>query len=83
MTRRSPKEIIDAIYNALFERRCSSIPHIAEYAGLDYRTAKRYLELITHIQSKPDVPWLIIENFADASGTHVGYRRATKRRPKK
>ncbi|MBU0846830.1 hypothetical protein KKH23_06525 [Patescibacteria group bacterium] len=83
-SRRSPKEIIDAIYDALSDTRCLRIPHIAEYAGLDYRTTKRYLDLIIHIQSKHlNVPWLIIENFEDISGIHVGYRRATKRgRPK-
>jgi len=84
-SRRSPKEIIDAIYDALSDIRSLRIRHVGEYAGLDYRTTKRYLDLIIHIQSKhPNTPWLIIENLEDSSGIHVGYRRATKRgRPKK
>ena len=50
--RRTATEIIDLIYDALPVETYYPISKIAEVSGVDWRTTKRYLELVLHIQSK-------------------------------
>jgi len=57
-SRRSSTEIIDAIYDALEVQTYRPVSHIAEASGLDWKTTKRYLDLILHIQSKQKGSWL-------------------------
>lgn len=56
--RRSSEEIVDAIFEALPVNSYEPISHIAAKAELDWKTAKRYLNLIRHIQEKHKKPWL-------------------------
>lgn len=57
-SRRSSIEIIDKIYAVMPVETYHPISKIANEAGLDWRTTKRYLELIFHIQSKQKGSWL-------------------------
>jgi len=56
--RRSATEIIDLIYDVLPVETFYPISKIAEDAGVDWRTTKRYLEMMLHIQSKQKGDWL-------------------------
>jgi len=72
--RRSSSEIIDLIYDALPVESYDPVAQIADKAGLDWRTTKRYLDLIEHIQSKQGNGWLVSKPF----GEGLGYARKRK-----
>jgi len=72
--RRSAHEIIDAIYGALPVQDFDPIAHIAEKADLDWKTTKRYLELILHIQQKQKGDWLLEMDV----GENTAYARRKK-----
>ena len=56
--RRGATEIIDLIYGVLPVETYYPISKIAEDSGVDWRTTKRYLELMLHMQSKQKGDWL-------------------------
>jgi len=60
-SRRSSIEIIDLIYDALPVESKTTVASLAEKAGLDWTTTKRYLDLVKHIQEKQKGGWLIVE----------------------
>lgn len=67
-SKRSSSEIIDLIYGALPVESYDPVSKIAERAGLDWRTTKRYLDLILQIQSKHDGGWLVSKPFGEGEG---------------
>jgi len=74
--RRSATEIIDLIYDALPVETYHPISKIAEDTGIDWRTTKRYLELILHVQSKQKGDW--IKSITPGEGQPIFARERKK-----
>jgi len=78
--RRTPEEIIDAIYDALSDQEFRTVAEISANGSVDWKTCDRYIKLILYIQNKhfrwPS--WLETEDI----GKTTGYKKKTERGPK-
>jgi hypothetical protein len=79
LPRKPPSQIIDAIYAVINVKRAMSVNQIAAEAGISWRTARDYVELILKVQ---DLPELIVVPMEDGFDR---YKRASMagRPPKK
>jgi len=77
--RRSAEEIVDRIFDALPANKHATIKDVARDAIVDWKTAKRYLALIWHIQEKQKGDWL---QFMMVGDQPAYSRKGTQGRPK-
>lgn len=75
--RRTPAELIDAIYNALTVGDYQTVEAISHKAGVDWRTTQKWLETMMHVLHKQNRKnsWLVSVTL----GENKGYARKLRR----